>query len=321
MPPKPSTAPTTQVTPSGTPAEVDPMPMGNLDRLSNTPDIPCPPLQLIRAHPAQHSLHPLSVTPWEPQRTHYEVTWQESPLVMVTPPPSEDRLSDTLLSPIPLQRMVDNGMPMRLSPANFPQPEDIAGSPVSSLVKPRCVTGRFFPPDQLHESQPSSPISSDPCFGPLPTPDFDSTGYVMRLAQPGDTALPLLGAQRACVAPALSTVAQRSWDGNAPPSPQAHPGVAVALPQRGEDLEDFDEHPVNFLHPALSRTLHDAWHTQMQTPSAFPPLPGSAPAALYRSTAEQHALEAQAALDSHHAAAIAGNFPVVQLVASQDTMH
>lgn len=326
MPPKPSTTPSTHVTPSGPPPDFDPVLMWNRGRISETlvhdDDIHCPPLQLIRAHPLQDSQPTLTVTPWEPQRTHYEITWQQSPADMVTPAPSQYRPSDELLSPTHLQRTLDHSVPMRLSPAHFPQFKDVAGSPVSSTVKPRFdgVTGKFFHGDELHESQQLSLISSYHSFGPLPTPDFDSTGHVIGLAQRGDTTLPLLCAQRASVHPTLSTVAQRSWEDDAPQPPQvvAHPGAAVALPQRGENLADFNEHQVDFAYPALSQTLHDAWRTQMQTPPTFQPVPGSAPPALYRSTAEQRELEAQAALDDN--AAAAGDFPVVELVASQDDM-
>lgn len=315
MPPKPSPTPSTQVIPSGPPPDFDPMLMWSRGRISETlvqdDDIHCPPLQLIHAHPLQDSQQTLTFTPWEPQRTHYEITWQQSPTDMMPSVPLEYRQSDELLSPIHLQRTLDHSVPMRLSPAHFPQFKDVAGSPVSSTVKPRFdgVTGKFFHGDDLHESQQLSLISSHHSFGPLPTPDFDSTGHVIGLAQ------------RASVHPTLSTVAQRSWEDHAPQSPQvvAHPGAAAALPQHGENLEDFNEHQVDLAHPALSRTLQDAWRTQMQTPPTLQPVPGSAPPALYRSTAEQRELEAQAALDD--SAAVAGDFPVVELVASQDDMQ
>lgn len=303
--------------------------MGSQHRISETlvqgDDIPGPPLQLIRAHPLQRPQPPLTDTPWEPQRTHYEITWQQPTADMATPAPSEDRLSDEMLSPVHLQRTVHNSLAMRLSPAHFPQFKDIAGSPVASTFKPRFegVSGKFFHGDELHESQQLSLISSYHSFGPLPTPDFDSTGHVIRLAQPGGTALPLFSAQRACVTPALSTVAQRSWEDDAPLSPQvvAHSGAPLALPQRGEKLEDFNEHQVHFAHPAPSRTLHDAWQALMQTPPPVQPVPGSAPPALYRSMAKQGEFETLAALDSDDAAADAGDFPVVELVASQDAMQ
>lgn len=330
MPPKPSTTPSTQVTPSSPQPDFDPMLTWNRGGISETldqdDDIHCPPPQLIHADPLQHSQHPFTVPTWEPQRTHFEITWQDPSADLVTPAPSEYRHSDETLSPIHLQRMVDNSMPMRLSPAHFPQLEDIAGSPVSSTVKPRfdCETGKFFQGDDLHEFQQLSPISSYHSFGPLPTPDFDSTGHVMWLGQPGDTA-PLLPVQRAGVLPPSSTAAQRSSADHALQSPQteAHPGSAPALPQHGENLEDFNEHQVNSAYPALSQTLHAAWQTlmQMQRPSTFQSVPGSAPVALYRSTAEQREFEARAALASNDAATATQDFPVVELVASQDAMQ
>lgn len=295
--------------------------MGNQHRISETlvpgDDIQPPPLQLIRAHPLQHPQPALTTTPWEPRRTHYEITWHQPRADTVTPAPAEYLLGDERLSPVPLQRTVDNSPAMRLPPAHCPQFKEIAGSPVASSVKPGLedVAGKFFHADELHASQQSSLISSYHSFGPLPTPEFDSTGHVMRLAQPGDTARPWLCAQRASVHPTLSTVAQRSWEDDAPPQVVSQPGAALALPQRGENLE------VDFAPPAPSRTLHDAWQALMQTPPTVQPVPGSAPPALYRSTVEQGEFETQAALDSPDAPAVAGDFPVIELVASQDAMQ
>lgn len=283
----------------------------------------CPAAQPIHANPLQHLQHPFTVTPVEPQRTRFEITWQECPANMVTPSTSKCRLSDETLSPIHLQRMVDHSMPMRLSAAHFPQLEDIAGSPVSSTVKPRfdCETGKFVEEDDLHELQQLSPISSYHSFGPLPTPDFDSTGHVIRLAQPGDAVPSLLSAQPACATPAFSTVAQRSLEDDAFQSPQAgmHPGAASALPPRAEKPDDGNERQVNSAHPALSQNLHDAW--QMQAPPTCEFVPGSAPPDLYRSPAAQREPDAPATLDGIDAAAVGGDFPAVQLVACQDAMQ
>lgn len=328
MPPKLRTNSLTQATPSGTPPEFDPVLTRNPGRASEMPvqddDSHCPPPPLIHDNPLQHLQHPFTVRPVEPQRTHFEITWQECPANLVTPSSSKYRLSGETLSPIHLQRMVDHSMPMRLSAAHFPQLEDIAGSPVSSTAQPRfdCATGKFVDEEDLHELHQLSPISSYHSFGPLPTPEFDSTGHVMRLAPPGETQLPLLSAQRACVTPPFSTVAQRSEDDDALQSPQgvAHSSAAVALPLRGENLEEFDENQANCAPPTLSGTLLDAWQTQMQTPPNCQSAPGSAPAVLSRTTAGQRELEAHDALDSNDATAVADDFSAVQLVASQDAM-